>query len=133
MHNVAHGTHCMQKNRFGVMFPGVLFVESYWSHLSKKIVCQRFVSQTHEMHYMTRRSHRMKNTHFAECVLTRSLWNPYRSHLSIKSNASMFHVPDRHECTTAPMERTACKKQVWCNVSRRAFCGILPVPPEHKK
>jgi hypothetical protein len=61
---VAHGTHCMQKNRFGVMFPGVLFVESYWSHLSKKIVCQRFVSQTHEMHYMTHRSHRMQKHTF---------------------------------------------------------------------
>jgi hypothetical protein len=51
----------------------------------------------------------------------------------MKNSASTFRTPNTHNALRDLQIPPKTKTQVQYNVSRRAFCGIRMVPPEHEK
>jgi hypothetical protein len=61
MHYVTHRSHQMRKQKFGIMCPEALFVKSVLARPDLEKYCVDYsLSGRTEMHYLTRRSHRMQ-------------------------------------------------------------------------
>jgi hypothetical protein len=104
-------SHHMQKHKFGVMCPGVLFVDPALVPPKPENNAPTFHT-TKAQEHTTRPADPTgyKNTSSAYCVLTTILWNPSQSHMTMKNNASVIHVVEAPECTTLRAEPTEYKK-----------------------
>jgi hypothetical protein len=86
------------------------------------------------MQYVTRRSHRMEKTSLAYRVPARYLWNPYRSHPSMKNSASMFSrlghkIINYLTCRSYRMQ----KHMFGVTCPGALFVETALGPPEHEK
>jgi hypothetical protein len=98
------------KTNLGVMCPDALFVKSVPVQPEYEKLCDHILRPRHNgMHYMTRRSHQMQKHKFSVRVLVHFLWEPHRTHPSMKNIVSSFRAPDAPECTMSPEDPTGCK------------------------
>jgi hypothetical protein len=101
MHYATRRSHRTEKQKFGEMSPGTLFVESEpvppkHEKYRVNVSCPGRTG----MHYVIRRSHRMQQHKFCVTCPGAVLFNLYRSHPNIKNSALTFHAPGEPECST---------------------------------
>jgi hypothetical protein len=101
MHYVTHGSHQIQKHKFGVMCHGVLFMEIAPGPPEHEKCCVDIsrLGLT-GMHYVTHRSQWMQKHKFSITCPGAFLSNLYIVHPGMRNSVSMFHSPDTPKCTT---------------------------------
>jgi hypothetical protein len=91
MRYVTRRSQLMQKLKFSVTCPGMLFMETTPGPPKHEKYCVDVLLPSHiEKHHMTPRSHRMEKHKFGITFPGALLSNAYRSHPSMKNSATMF-------------------------------------------
>jgi hypothetical protein len=101
MHYVTRRSHRMQKYKFNVTCPGVLFMESTLGPPEHEKECVDISCPNHiGLLYMIHRSHRMQKHKFDVTCLDTLFVESVLVPPGHENIVSTFHAPDAPQCTT---------------------------------